>query len=175
MVNRILVPDLCLIDLNKCNVDLMQIQNRRFMYHPSGLLLLGEEDTVNMKGLFKSHAEEHYEAEERFQIKLPPYDDFIKGWIGVGKSYPYGIVHFAPHIPDGHIGLFDKAFSFVEVVQENGFSYRSVLRGFPGKWEQTIGEMLGKEPPLEEKIRKANLFRSSERKTKIKLNENHER
>ena len=37
------------VNLNCTAVDLMQIDNRRFMYHPDGWLILGAEDTVSGK------------------------------------------------------------------------------------------------------------------------------
>lgn len=104
--------------------------------------------------LIGSHAEE-FGAVRDVNDNLPSYDEFIRGWIGVGGSYKNGIIHFAPNIPDGHVELFDKAFSFVEIALKNGFSEKTVLRGFPGKWEQTIGEMMGIENTLDKQIQQA--------------------
>lgn len=140
------------VDLNRTQVDLMLIENRRFMYHPNGLLILGAEDFLIQKGskLAKSHAEEYHEACALYA--LPPYDDFVRGWIGVGGNYKDGIIHFAPHIPSKDIGLFDKAFDFIEAALENGFSKNAVLRGFPGAWEQTIGSVVPDGPSLDARI-----------------------
>ena len=71
-------------------IDILQITNRRFMYNPqTGTLILGDE--MYGKSICSSHAQEFHasQAEGRF-------DDYLRGWIGVSKSYPHGIVHFAP-------------------------------------------------------------------------------
>lgn len=154
--------DLCLFNFNKCGLDLSRIENRRFMYHPDGWLILGIENAVSSDKLLGSHAEEFGEILECVNDNLPSYDEFIRGWIGVGGAYKKGIIHFAPHIPDGHVELFDKAFSFVEVALKNGFTEKAVLRGFPGKWEQTISEMLGVEESLDKKIESAKQLSSKQ-------------
>ncbi len=144
-----------LMHLNKVSTDLKDIENRRFMYHPDGWLVLGAEATASYNQLLWSHAREYYDAGERTGVHLPPYDDFVKGWIGVdepGGKYQHGIIHFAPHIPDGHVELFEKAFSFIEAALENGFDRRCVLRGFTGAWEQTVADMLGEHQPLDKVI-----------------------
>lgn len=140
------------VDLNRTRIDLKQVENRRFMYHPNGLLIMGAEDVVNSRGakLVKSHAEEYHEAGESYV--LPPFDDFVRGWIGVGGDYKDGIIHFAPHIPSKDIELFDKAFDFIEAALENGFDKNAVLRGFPGAWEQAIGSIISDEPSLDARL-----------------------
>lgn len=140
------------VNLARERVDLSKIDNRRFMYHPDGWLILGAEDVVSRKkdGLLKSHAEEYYEAS--LTEKLPPFDEFVRGWIGVGGAYKDGIVHFAPHIPSRDIVLFEKAFDFVEAVLRNGFSDKAVLRGFPGAWEQTVFDVFKDSVPLDERL-----------------------
>lgn len=133
------------VDLKRAPIDLMQVENRRFMYHPKGLLIMGAEGTAKSNQLQGSHAEEYHEASN--QYVLPPYDDFIRGWIGVGGAYKDGIIHFAPNISSENIEMFEKAFDFIEVALENGFNKNAVLRGFPGSWEQKILDVL----PVEEK------------------------
>ena len=62
------------------------------MYNPqTGTLILGDE--MYGKSICSSHAQEFHasQAEGRF-------DDYLRGWIGVSKSYPHGIVHFAPAV-----------------------------------------------------------------------------
>lgn len=137
-------PSLQLFDLRDEKIDLSTIKNRRFMYHSSGLLLLGAEDMVRTtRGILKSHAEEYGEVSERFSTNLPPYDTFVRGWIGVGKNYPHGIIHFAPHVVASCTGYFNTAFDFVEAAMKNGFTSRSILRGFCDPWEQSISNLLG--------------------------------
>lgn len=128
------------VDLNRTSVDLMQVKNRRFMYHSNGLLIMGAEDTAKGNKLIGSHAEEYHDASKLYV--LPPYDDFIRGWIGVGGKYKDGIIHFAPAIPANNIKMLDKAFDFIEAALANGFSRKAVLRGFPGAWEQKINAVL---------------------------------
>lgn len=128
------------VDLNRTEIDLMQVKNRRFMYHPKGILIMGAEGTASGDELLVSHAEEYHEASELYV--LPPFDDFIRGWIGVGGGYKDGIIHFAPAVPAENVEMFDKAFDFIEAALKNGFTGKAVLRGFPGKWEQRIGEII---------------------------------
>lgn len=144
-------------NLRRVQVDLMTIGNRRFMYHSAGWLILGAEDIVTRKGskLVKSHAEEYHEAQERYP-EIPNFDGFIRGWIGVGGSYKKGIIHFAPHVPAENIEMFDKAFDFIEAALENGFTKNSVLRGFPGSWEQKIKDVIPeRKASLEQQIASA--------------------
>lgn len=143
--------DLMCVNLKKEQIDLMQIGNRRFMYHPDGWLILGAEDVVNRKGakLLKSHAEEYHEASE-MQEGLPGFDCFIRGWIGVGGSYKKGIIHFAPHIPAENVEMFEQAFDFIEAALENGFGRNAVLRGFPGAWEQKIKEIIPEKDSIDD-------------------------
>lgn len=147
------------MDLRESQIDLSTIQNRRFMYHSDGILILGAEDvTKRTRGVLKSHAEEHGEAIAHTNSKLPPYDEFVRGWIGVGKHYPDGIIHFAPHIPSSCGPYFDTAFDFIETALKNGFNSKSVLRGFGEVWEQEISCILGesaichKKPSLDKQI-----------------------
>ena len=79
-------------DVKREIIDILQITNRRFMYNPqTGTLILGDE--MYGKSICSSHAQEFHasQAEGRF-------DDYLRGWIGVSKSYPHGIVHFAPAV-----------------------------------------------------------------------------
>lgn len=150
------------LDLRRTSTDLTAIENRRFMFHPSGILILGAEDMVNSSdGLFKSHAEEYGDASERSPSKLPPYDEFVRGWIGIGGDYPHGIIHFAPAISTGYLPHYNAAFSFIEESLQNGFTEQSMLRGFCHPWEQTISHLLGhdrsQQPSLDEQIRKAKV------------------
>ena len=139
-------------DLNQTQIDLSTIENRRFMYHSDGILILGAEDTArNGKCLLKSHAEEYGIAVDSKPSSLPPYDEFVRGWIGVGKLYPFGIIHFAPHVPSMRGPYFDAAFDFIEKAMQNGFGNNSVLRGFGEVWERSILDVLGKSTPLPKK------------------------
>lgn len=136
------------VDLNRTKIDLMQVENRRFMYHPNGLLIMGAEGTAKGNQLVGSHAEEYHAASENYV--LPPYDDFIRGWIGVGGAYKDGIIHFAPQIPAENIDMFNKAFDFVEAALENGFSRNAVLRGFPNAFEQQIKNIIPEKESIDD-------------------------
>lgn len=149
-VNLSDIKGITLVDLNKVSVDFMKIENRRFMYHPSGMLVLGAEDACLGEN-FSSHSEEFYEVCKMHEHELPPFDDFIRGWIGVGGAYNNGIIHFAPNIISNNMEMFEKAFSFVEAALENGFSKEACLRGFGNKWEQKISEAFGEEGRRENK------------------------
>lgn len=158
-------------NLNNYKIDLSSVENRRFMYHPDGWLVLGAEDTVNRRGqgLLKSHAEEHFEAKRECD-SLPAFDEFVRGWIGFGGAYKNGIIHFAPNIPSKDIELFDKAFSFVETVLENGFTKDAVLRGFPGDWEQPIRAVLpDRKPTLADALSVASMQVSSKQCSEQKM------
>lgn len=167
-------------DLNKMQIDLLTIENRRFMYHSDGILILGAEDVAKRsRGLSKSHAEEYGEAGRLIEQTLPPFDEFVRGWIGVGKHYPDGIIHFAPHIPSSCGLYFNTAFDFIEMTLKNGFNKKSVLRGFGKVWERPVSDVLDasapllKKPSLEMQIQGAavrankgcleNVFKNNER------------
>jgi hypothetical protein len=164
-------------DLKQMQIDLSTIQNRRFMYHSDGILILGAEDaTKRSRGIQKSHAEEYGEAERLAGKALPPYDEFVRGWIGVGKDYPNGIIHFAPHIPSSCGLYFDTAFEFIEVALENGFVQNSVLRGFGEVWERPVSDVVGKrvsaekKKPLEMQIKNAEARVANSEPNKEKAN-----
>ena len=96
---------LMLIDTNHAAFDMQAIQNRRFMFSPqTGELILGKQYRGNT--LFKSHAEEHGESGAK-----APFDSFLRGWVGTGKDYKDGVIHFAPAIDAGNAEQFDRAFS----------------------------------------------------------------
>lgn len=81
---------LMVINVKREIIDVLQITNRRFMYHPqTGILILGDE--MYGKSICSSHAQEFYtsKAEGRF-------DDYLRGWIGVSRNYPRGITILPP-------------------------------------------------------------------------------
>ena len=80
--------------------NIQEIQNRRFMFNPqTGTLILGRQYSGNtfVNG---SHAEEHGKMNTG-----EPFDDFVRGWIGTGRSYKAGIIHFAPPIQKWFIAI----------------------------------------------------------------------
>ena len=148
--------DLQLINFSKAKTDLSQIDNCRFMYHPSGFLILGSSDVVRSKVLLYSHAEEYSHIADVSSVRLPPFDDFTRGWIGVGGKYKNGIIHFAPHITGEANAQFNAAVDFIQISMENGLTENCVLRGFGKPWEQKISQALGKQKiPFAETIKNA--------------------
>lgn len=115
---------LMVIDVKREIIDILQITNRRFMYNPqTGTLILGDE--MYGKSICSSHAQEFHasQAEGRF-------DDYLRGWIGVSKSYPHGIVHFAPAVSMEQFDCgFDalQMFARLEGVNEGKYSINSLV------------------------------------------------
>ena len=106
------------------------------MFSPqTGELILGKQ--YKGRHLYKSHAEEHAESGA-----TAPFDSFIRGWIGVGKDYPQGVIHFAPHIESRNAELFDRAFATLEVFAKNGAKGDTVIRGFGNQWEQQFKNII---------------------------------
>lgn len=161
-----LSPNLQVVNLKVASIDLSQIGNRRFMYHPTGLLILGEEDHLHPgKGLYSSHAEEYHLATSQLIQSLPSFDAFCRGWIGNSKEYPHGIIHFAPGIQANYLPHFNAAFDFLEVSQKNGLTNKVVLRNFCDQWEQKLEDLLCEtQPPLDIKIQAAGEGRGPSRK-----------
>lgn len=116
--------------------NMQDIENRRFMYNPqTGTLILG----VQFKGgeLLFSHSEEYH----RIGIR-EDFDRFVRGWIGTGKNYKQGIIHFAPNIPASVQELFNKGFDTLEMFRRNNAKDKTVVRGFGRIWEQPLKNIL---------------------------------
>ena len=125
---------LMVIDVKREIIDILQITNRRFMYNPqTGTLILGDE--MYGKSICSSHSQEFYasKAEGRF-------DDYLRGWIGVSKSYPHGIVHFAPAVS---MEQFDCGFDALQMFARlEGVNEDTIVRGFCTMPEQRMGDLL---------------------------------
>lgn len=48
------------------------------------------------------------------------FDDFVRGWIGTGKEYKYGVIHFAPSVSSENVSMFDKTFDTLLMFRQNG-------------------------------------------------------
>lgn len=130
------------IDTTKQTIDMQQIQNRRFMYNPrTGILVLGFQYAPKSH-LLSSHADELAGAGI-----TRDYDSFVRGWVGTGRNYPKGVIHFAPCVDSRNISLLDRAFHTLEMFKENGALADTVIRGFGNRWEQPMSEIL----PMEQK------------------------
>ena len=125
-----------LLDTRSMSFDMREIDNRRFMFSPqTGELILGRQYRGGQ--LYKSHAEEHFDSGAK-----APFDSFIRGWIGTGRDYPDGVIHFAPNIGTDNITAFDNAFSTLQMFSENGAAGDTVVRGFGRKWEQPLKDII---------------------------------
>ena len=153
------------IDTTKQTIDMQQIQNRRFMYNPRiGILVLGFQYAPKSP-LLSSHADEL--AGVGF---VKNYDEFVRGWIGTGRSYPNGVIHFAPCVDSRNISLFDKAFHTLEMFKENGALADTVIRGFGNRWEQPMSEIL----PMEQKPSVREQLQGKPKTKESKKQNNHQ-
>ena len=150
-----IVPEIMRIDTRTQAIDMQQIGNRRFLFNPkTGVLVLGrqyqETSLVNA-----SHAVELADAGI-----TKDFDDFVRGWIGTGRNYPKGVIHFAPCVDSGNISLFDRAFDTLEMFRENGALTGMMVRGFGSRWEQPLSAILTdlqkeeQKPSLRQQLRK---------------------
>ena len=131
-----LTAALMLLDTRSMSFDMREIDNRRFMFSPQAReLILGRQYRGGQ--LYKSHAEEHFDSGAK-----APFDSFIRGWIGTGRDYPDGVIHFAPNIGTDNITAFDNAFSTLQMFSENGAAGDTVVRGFGRKWEQPLKDII---------------------------------
>ena len=95
-----IIQNRMLIDTNNQRFDMQQIDNRRFMFNPkTGVLLLGVQYKPSKK-IYGSHAEDL--ANARIYCG---FDDYVRGWVGTGKDYPHGVIHFAPNVDDRNAAL----------------------------------------------------------------------
>ena len=132
----LITDDLTQIDTRSGAFDMHEIENRRFMYQPqTGTLILGRQ--YHKSGMYGSHAEDHGDSGA-----TEPFDSFIRGWIGTGKEYPHGIIHFAPNIDSHFTEQIDKGFSTLEMFAENGAVSDTVIRGFGDAWEQPLSNLI---------------------------------
>lgn len=143
------------IDTRRQTIDMQQIDNRRFMYNPkNGILVLGCQYAA-ASTLTSSHAAELADAGI-----TEGYDNFVRGWIGVGGGYPKGVIHFAPCVDARNIKLFSSAFDTLEMFRENGALADTVIRGFGKRWEQPLSDIFtdmreqGLKPSIREQLKK---------------------
>lgn len=133
-----IIRGLMSIDTNTECFDMQDIENRRFMYSPqTGTLLLGVQYSSN--AIFYSHAEEHHKIGVR-----EDFDRFVRGWVGVGKDYKEGIIHFSPVVPVSVPELFNKGFDTLEMFRSNNAKDNTIVRGFGRRWEQPLSDIITK-------------------------------
>ena len=66
----------------------------------------------------------------------------MRGWVGVGKDYPSGVIHFAPNIDSGNTELYSRAFDTLEMFAQNGADTDTIVRALGKRWEQPMSEVL---------------------------------
>lgn len=141
--------EVMLIDTNKQYFDMQEIENRRFMYNPqSGNLILGFQFSGG--GLKYSHAEEHAKSKVK-----DAFDSMVRGWVGSGKDFKDGVIHFSPNIDSRYSILFNRAFDTLEMFSRNNANDNTVVRGFGKTWEQPLSKIL-KERQVDIMADKAN-------------------
>jgi len=150
------------VDTNEQAIDMQKIRNRRFMYDPkTATLVLGRQYPWN-KQLISSHAVELAEAGI-----TEGYDDFVRGWVGAGKGYPHGVIHFAPHVSGANILLFERAFDTLQMFSGNGAEGGTLIRGFGSAWEQPLSSILS--PGRDAEQRPSMLKELKEKGAQIKV------
>ena len=138
------------IDTRRQTIDMRQINNRRFLYNPKTAVLVLGRQYGKTKGLPASHAEELAGAGI-----TKDFDDFVRGWIGTSRSYPEGIIHFAPCVDERNIKLFE--------------------RGLGNRWEQPLSAIFTDLQRREQKISvKEQLKKQSEAKAVRHKKENQQ-
>ena len=102
-----------------------------FMYNPKRkeLLLASEGEEIT------SHADVHDKystvksevPREFLQMRgyKSDYDQFIKGWAGVSKEYPNGIIHFHSYTPT------DQMLEVIDIFKKNGANCDTIIRNAP--------------------------------------------
>ena len=131
-----LIQNRMLIDTKNQQFDMQRIDNRRFMFNPkTGVLLLGVQYKPSKK-IYGSHAEDL--ANARIYCG---FDDYVRGWVGTGKDYPHGVIHFAPNV-DRNVELYDRAFKTLEMFSQNGAEAQTVVRALGKRWEQPLFSVL---------------------------------
>ena len=132
-----IIQNRMLIDTKNQKFDMQNIDNRRFMFNPkTGVLLLGVQYKPSKK-IYGSHAEDLSNA----RIYCG-FDDYVRGWVGTGKDYPHGVIHFAPNVDDRNAALYDRAFKTLEMFSQNGAEAQTVVRALGKRWEQPLFSVL---------------------------------
>ena len=134
------------IDTTQYTFDMKEMNNRCFMFNPeTGTLILGRTSLWTDVTLSP--------VDEYTQIGIKePFNDFICGWVGTGGDYKEGVIHFAPPILQEYTQKVDKGFSALEMFAQNGATNKTVIRGFPGEWEQPLENVISSEKLNENKI-----------------------
>ncbi len=125
------------IHTDKEQISIRNICNRRFMFDPQKAILVLGRQYRQRNHVVSSHAQELADAGITDQ-----YDSFLRGWVGASKRDPYGVIHFAPHVPANNVALFERGFDTLQMFAENGASSQTLIRGFGRQWEQPLVAIL---------------------------------
>ncbi len=103
--------------------------NRRFMVNPrTGDIVLGMHDPAAGSGLESSHAQE-------FTDSGAPggFDDYLRGWVGIGGRYKHGVIHFAPSIGKRWVEasprVYNDAIRVLKIFKASGATGYTKVRG----------------------------------------------
>ena len=164
-----IIKNRMLIHADNQRFNMQDIDNRRFMYNPiTGVLLLSAQFPPSKK-LRGSHAEDLSNAGI-----YSGYDDYVRGWIGTGKEYPHGIIHFAPNVDDRNTALFNRAFETLEMFAQNGAEAETVVRSLGKRWEQPLFSVLTdleRKPSIHEQLKQQPVADSNRQKQTTKKKE----
>lgn len=124
-----------------------------FMYQPKRkeLLIASEskrdpeiQNHADLFNLFSTVQDKKYRDLAHLFINDPEYDKFVKGWFGVSKEYPYGIIHFHfQGFPEDLLKkpeYYDRLYLTLKMFQENGAIDQTKVRGI-GNREVTLEEI----------------------------------
>lgn len=117
--------------------NLLDVENRRFMFDPaSRKFIVGDvEGAGRGRNIRSSHAQEYFDVTG----SNVGFDKMIRGWMGTSRQYLHGVIHFAPEIFSGTL---DAGFKCLAAFKKCGASADTIVRGFPGAWEQRLGDIL---------------------------------
>lgn len=119
--------------------NLLAGENRRFLFHP------GRAEMV-IGGAWNSRNLRSHELD--FDLaggQGDPDHWWVKGWVGIGRNFPSGIIHFTPPLNREWLSdpaTFDGCFSCLEFWHKSGASLKTVVRGWGGRHEQPLGDIL---------------------------------
>ena len=132
-----IIKNRLLIDTKNQIFNMQEIDNRRFMFNPKTCILLLGAQLPPSRKIRGSHAEDLSNAGI-----YSGYDDYVRGWVGVGKDYPRGVIHFAPNVDDRNTDLYNRAFDTLEMFAQNGAEAETVVRALGKRWEQPLFSIL---------------------------------
>ncbi|MBR0302553.1 MAG: hypothetical protein IJQ80_01760 [Clostridia bacterium] len=164
-----MIKNRLLIDTKNQTFNMQEIDNRRFMFKTKTRnLLLGSQLPPSRK-IPGSHPEDLSNAGI-----YSGYDDYVRGWVGVGKDYPHGVIHFAPNVDDRNTELYNRAFDTLEMFAQNGAEAETVVRALGKRWEQPLFSILSdleQKPSIYEQLKQKPAVNNAQPKQPSKKKE----